>query len=127
LAEAAPPGGEKTAAPGFDELKFDAGGLIPAVIQDNRTGAVLMVGYMDREALRRTMESGAVWFWSRSRRTYWLKGETSGNVFAVRELYADCDADTLLVKVSLREGGVACHTGRYSCFFNLLGRREPPA
>ncbi|MEW5785348.1 MAG: phosphoribosyl-AMP cyclohydrolase [Bacillota bacterium] len=110
-----------------DNLQYDRDGLIPAVIQDARTEAVLMVGYMNREALRRTMESGKVWFWSRSRRVYWLKGETSGNFFEVSALYADCDADTLLVKVRLHGQGAACHTGRYSCFFNLLAGFPPPA
>ena len=102
------------------QIKYDAAGLVPAVIQDCRTGAVLMVGYMDQEALRRTLAGGKVWFWSRSRREYWLKGNTSGNFFSVREIYADCDGDALLVKVELKEGGVACHTGSYSCFFNPL-------
>ncbi len=108
------------------QIKYDAAGLVAAVIQDCRTGAVLMVGYMDQEALRRTLESGKVWFWSRSRREYWLKGKTSGNFFSVREIYADCDADALLVKVELKEGGAACHTGRYSCFFNPLAGEEAP-
>ena len=102
------------------ELKYDSGGLLPAVIQDAQTGAVLMVGYMNREALQRTIDSGKVWFWSRSRQVYWLKGETSGNFFEVVSLHADCDADTLLVKVKMLGKGAACHTGRYSCFFNTL-------
>jgi len=115
---------ENSAALPLDELKYDAAGLIPAVIQDSRSGAVLMVGYMNRESLRRTMESGRVWFWSRSRRQYWLKGESSGNYMTVCSIYADCDADALLVKVTLEGPGVACHTGRYSCFFNLLFEAE---
>jgi phosphoribosyl-AMP cyclohydrolase len=119
------PGGPETAPLALDELKYDQNGLLPAVIQDSRTGAVLMVGYMDREALRRTLESGKAWFWSRSRRVYWLKGETSGNIFEVREACADCDADTLLFKVIPRGKGVACHTGRYSCFFNALAGWKP--
>jgi len=104
----------------LDRIKFDAAGLAPAVIQDHLTGAVLMVGYMNREALERTLDSGKVWFWSRSRQIFWLKGESSGNYFAVREIFCDCDADTLLIKIELKEGGVACHTGSYSCFFNRL-------
>jgi phosphoribosyl-AMP cyclohydrolase len=127
LTEPDAPEGQEIAVLDLNELKYDHNGLLPAVIQDSRTGAVLMVGYMDREALRRTLESGKAWFWSRSRRVYWLKGETSGNVLEVREVFADCDADTLLVKVIPRGAGVACHTGRYSCFFNLLGGGKPPA
>jgi phosphoribosyl-AMP cyclohydrolase len=102
------------------QLKYDQNGLVPAVIQDYRNNAVLMVGYMNEEALRRTINSGTVCFWSRSRQEYWVKGETSGNLFAVKEIYADCDADALLVKVLPLGPGVACHTGRYSCFFNTL-------
>lgn len=104
----------------LDNLKYDAGGLLPAVIQDIRTGSVLMVGYMNQEALRRTIEGGRVWFWSRSRSEYWLKGESSGNYFSVKAVYADCDADTLLIRVIPEGPGVACHTGRYSCFFTPL-------
>lgn len=102
------------------ELKYDRDGLVPAVIQDHRNNSVLMVGYMDKEAIRRTLESGRVCFWSRSRREYWVKGESSGNFFEVKSIYADCDADTLLVKVIPLGPGLACHTGRYSCFFNTL-------
>lgn len=101
-------------------LKYDQNGLVPAVIQDHRNNAVLMVGYMDQEAVRRTLSSGRVCFWSRSRREYWVKGETSGNFFEVKSIYADCDADTLLLKVIPLGPGLACHTGRYSCFFNTL-------
>ncbi len=101
-------------------LKYDSSGLVPAVIQDERSNAVLMVGYMNEEALRRTLLSGRVCFWSRSRREYWVKGETSGNYFEVKAILADCDADTLLVKVVPLGPGLACHTGRYSCFFNTL-------
>lgn len=103
-----------------DRIKYDAAGLAPAVIQDHLTGAVLMVGYMNREALERTLDGGKVWFWSRSRQVFWLKGESSGNYFTVREIFCDCDADTLLIKVELNKGGVACHTGSYSCFFYRL-------
>ncbi len=114
---------EQSLEPG--QVKYDANGLVPAVIQDNQTGAVLMLGYMNQEALRRTLESGKVWFWSRSRQVYWLKGETSGNYFVVQEIYGDCDADTILVKAELKDGGVACHTGRYSCFFQSLSGFNP--
>ncbi|NLY38105.1 MAG: phosphoribosyl-AMP cyclohydrolase [Firmicutes bacterium] len=103
-----------------EELKYNSDGLIPAVIQDARTGAVLMVGYMNRESLRRTIEGGKVCFWSRSRKVYWVKGESSGNFFEPVELYTDCDVDTLLIKVRVHGKGVACHTGRYSCFYNTI-------
>jgi phosphoribosyl-AMP cyclohydrolase len=95
-------------------LKFDAAGLLPAVVQDDRDGTVLMVAWMDAEAVRRTLASGRTWFWSRSRRQYWQKGETSGHVQHVRSVTADCDGDTLLVRVE--QEGVACHTGRRTCF-----------
>lgn len=112
------------------ELKYDQNGLLPAVIQDHRNNAVLMVGYMNEEALRRTLSEGRVCFWSRSRQEYWVKGESSGNFFELKAIYADCDADTLLVKVVPLGPGLACHTGRYSCFFNPMagfeerGRRD---
>lgn len=99
-------------------LKFDASGLIPAVIQDINTGAVLMLAYMNRESLARTLSDGETWFWSRSRQEYWHKGATSGNVQKVREIYYDCDADALLVRVE--QVGVACHEGYYSCFHYRL-------
>jgi len=102
------------------ELKYDQNGLLPAVIQDHRNNAVLMVGYMNEEALKRTLNTGRVCFWSRSRQEYWVKGESSGNFFELKSIYADCDADTLLVKVMPLGPGLACHTGRYSCFFNTL-------
>jgi len=97
-------------------LKFDEKGLIPAVIQDYRDGAVLMVAYMNREAVRRTLRLKKSVFWSRSRRSFWLKGETSGHVQLVKELRIDCDGDCLLVKVK-QLGGAACHTGQRSCFY----------
>jgi phosphoribosyl-AMP cyclohydrolase len=100
------------------ELKFDEKGLIPAVIQDVDSGEVLMVAYMNDEALRRTLESGRTWFWSRSRREYWCKGETSGNRQYVREIRYDCDGDALLVKV--HQVGPACHTGNRSCFYRVI-------
>jgi phosphoribosyl-AMP cyclohydrolase len=100
-------------------LKFDAAGLLPAVVQDDTDGAVLMVAWMDAEAVRRTLATGRTWFWSRSRRRYWQKGETSGHVQHVRSVTADCDRDTLLVRVE--QIGPACHTGTRSCFSNPLG------
>jgi phosphoribosyl-ATP pyrophosphohydrolase/phosphoribosyl-AMP cyclohydrolase len=100
------------------DLRFDADGLIPAVVQEAETGDVLMVAWMNREALAATLETGRAHFWSRSRRTLWQKGETSGHVQHVRRLYVDCDADTLLVQV--HQEGVACHTGNPTCFFQRV-------
>lgn len=95
-------------------VRFDAAGLLPAVIQQHDSLEVLMVGWMDFEALRRTLSEGRVTFWSRSRREYWRKGDTSGHVQHVRGAALDCDGDTLLVRVD--QVGVACHTGARSCF-----------
>jgi phosphoribosyl-AMP cyclohydrolase / phosphoribosyl-ATP pyrophosphohydrolase len=103
----------------FDEVRFDDRGLIPAVICDVADGSVLMVGYMNRESLERTIASGRTWFWSRSRQEYWAKGETSGNIQIVHDITVDCDADTLLVTVT-QIGGGACHTGTHSCFVRQL-------
>ncbi len=99
----------------LDQLKFDQNDLIPAIIQDDENGEVLMVGYMNREAVRKTLESGRVCFWSRSRQEYWIKGETSGHTQTVRSVAFDCDADALLIKVEQKGG--ACHVGYRSCFF----------
>ena len=98
------------------ELDFakNADGLIPAIIQDDATGKVLMLGYMNEEAYGKTCETGLVTFWSRTRKTLWTKGETSGNYLHVVSLYADCDADTLLIRV--RPDGPTCHRGTVSCF-----------
>jgi phosphoribosyl-AMP cyclohydrolase len=98
----------------LSRVKFDDTGLLPAVIQEESTRQVLMVGYMDAEALRRTLTEGRVTFWSRSRQEYWRKGDTSGNVQNVRAAALDCDGDTLLVTV--HQVGPACHTGAHSCF-----------
>ncbi len=98
-----------------NDLKFDEKGLIPAVIQEWKTGEVLMVAYMNPESLKRTVETGLTTFWSRSRQKFWQKGETSGNVQRVKDILYDCDQDTLLVKVE--QTGPACHTGARSCFF----------
>jgi phosphoribosyl-AMP cyclohydrolase len=100
------------------ELKFDDRGLIPAIAQDAHTGQVLMVAWMNDEALRRTLQTGEAWFWSRSRQELWHKGATSGNVLRVLEVWVDCDADTILLKVE--PAGPACHTGEMSCFFRRL-------
>ena len=95
-------------------LKRDADGLVPAVVQQHDTGEVLMLGWMDDEALHRTLTTGRSTFWSRSRSEYWVKGETSGHRQWVKEVRLDCDGDTLLVKV--RQEGPACHTGTRTCF-----------
>ena len=95
--------------------------LTPAIVQDAETGRVLMLAWMDDEALRRTRESGEAWFWSRSRRELWHKGETSGNTLAVEEIRDDCDGDAILLRV--RPAGPACHTGSLSCFAPRLWRR----
>jgi phosphoribosyl-ATP pyrophosphohydrolase/phosphoribosyl-AMP cyclohydrolase len=108
-----------------DELKFDERGLIPAVVQEAETGEVLMVAWMDRPAVEATLTTGLTHFWSRSRQQPWRKGETSGHLQHVRGLYADCDADTLLVQV--HQDGVACHTGNRTCFFTALRRGAPAA
>lgn len=109
----------------MSSLKFDANGLIPAVVQDATTHQVLMVGYMNREALRRTLTSGQAWFWSRSRGELWHKGATSGHYLNVRALHADCDEDVLLVEAE--PIGPTCHTNATSCFFNTLGDAERDA
>ncbi|GAV23929.1 bifunctional phosphoribosyl-AMP cyclohydrolase/phosphoribosyl-ATP diphosphatase HisIE [Carboxydothermus pertinax] len=100
------------------ELKFDEKGLIPAVVQDINTKEVLMVAYMNEESLKKSLETGETWFYSRSRNALWHKGETSGNTQEIVEIRYDCDADCLLIKV--KQKGVACHTGSYSCFFRTL-------
>jgi phosphoribosyl-AMP cyclohydrolase / phosphoribosyl-ATP pyrophosphohydrolase len=102
----------------LDELKWGGDGLIPAVVQETETGEVLMVAWMDREALAKTLETGLGHFWSRSRRELWRKGETSGHTQHVDGVYADCDRDTLLVQA--HQDGVACHTGARTCFFTRL-------
>ncbi len=104
------------------ETKFDSQGLITAVVQDVADGAVLMVAWMNAEALARTRETGQAWFWSRSRQELWHKGATSGNVLHVREILIDCDGDTLLVRVS--PTGPACHTGARTCFFTSIDEKK---
>jgi len=103
------------------KLKFDKNGLIPAIIQDYKTKEILMVAYMDREALKRTLKLKKTCFWSRSRKEYWVKGATSGNFQYVKGIWYDCDADALLIKV--RQVGVACHTGNRFCFYRKLVNR----
>jgi phosphoribosyl-AMP cyclohydrolase len=98
------------------QLKLDDKGLIPAVVQDAKDGTILMVAYMNRESLRRTLSLKKSVFWSRSRKAFWLKGESSGNVQRVKEIRIDCDGDCLLIKVE-QIGSAACHTGHRSCFY----------
>lgn len=102
----------------ISELKYDAQGLIPCVVQQYDTGEVLMVAWMNAESVRLTLETGTTWFWSRSRQELWNKGATSGNMQQLRELRVDCDADTLLALVD--SPGPACHTGNRTCFFRSL-------
>ena len=106
----------------IEGLKFDQNGLVPAVVQDYVNGDVLMVAWMNEEAITRTMADQRTWFFSRSRQELWAKGETSGNVQHVQEIWLDCDGDTLLVKV--HQDGVACHTGNRSCFFQKVSGYE---
>lgn len=101
------------------ELKYDDKGLIPAIIQDADNGDVLMMAYMNETSLKTTVETGFTHFWSRSRKKYWKKGETSGNLQEVKEILYDCDADTLLIRVK-QHGGVACHTGNRTCFYRKI-------
>ena len=118
----------------LDSLKYDSNGLVPAVVQDDESGEVLMVGYMNREAVRRTLATGRTCFWSRSRQEFWVKGETSGHIQEVKSVRVDCDKDCLLVKVE--QTGAACHTGYRSCFFRevdgegierVIGEKIPDA
>jgi len=105
---------------GLDDLKYDADGLIPAIIQDADTHEVLMMAYMNRNSLADSIKTGKTHFWSRSRQKYWMKGETSGHTQEIQEITTDCDADTLLIKV--KQKGAACHKGYKSCFYR---RHEP--
>jgi phosphoribosyl-AMP cyclohydrolase len=110
----------------LDEVRFDANGLVTAVAQDADSGRVLMVAFMNREALEETAQTGRAVYFSRSRQRLWRKGEESGHVQQVRELRLDCDGDVVLLQVS-QAGGIACHTGRASCFYSVLtdGRWAP--
>jgi phosphoribosyl-AMP cyclohydrolase len=101
-----------------EALVYDERGLLPAIVQDATTKEVLMLAWVDAEALRRTQATGTTWFWSRSRKEYWNKGATSGNTQALRELRYDCDQDAVLMLVDA--AGPACHTGQLSCFYRSL-------
>jgi phosphoribosyl-AMP cyclohydrolase len=103
----------------LNEIKWNEQGLVPAIAQDWQTGDVLMLAWMNREALQRTIDEGRAIYWSRSRRALWRKGEESGHVQQLKELRIDCDADTVLLKVE-QVGGIACHTGRRTCFYRRL-------
>jgi phosphoribosyl-AMP cyclohydrolase/phosphoribosyl-ATP pyrophosphohydrolase/phosphoribosyl-AMP cyclohydrolase len=102
----------------FPEIKFDANGLVPAIVQDAETQEVLMMAYMNQQSLQLTLEKGETYFWSRSRKELWHKGATSGNVQRVVEVRVDCDADALLVRV--HPAGPACHTGNQTCFYREI-------
>lgn len=102
----------------IDEIKFNEKGLIPAIVQDYKTGEVLMQAYMNKESLDKTLETGRTWFYSRSRNELWEKGATSGNIQDVKGILVDCDGDSLLVKV--KQKGEACHTGNRSCYYRSL-------
>jgi phosphoribosyl-ATP pyrophosphohydrolase/phosphoribosyl-AMP cyclohydrolase len=110
----------------LEQIKFGENGLIPVIVQDTDNGQVLMFAYANREALQMTIDSGKSHFWSRSREKLWMKGEESGNVQEVREIYYDCDMDTILYLVE--QSGVACHTGERTCFYRSLdGDKEAPS
>ncbi len=100
--------------------RFDANGLISAIVADETSGDILMLAHMNAEALQRTIETREGWFWSRSRKSLWKKGESSGNVLRVSEMRIDCDQDAVLLKVSVAGDGKTCHTGRRSCFYRSI-------
>jgi len=102
----------------YDKLKFDSNGLIPAIIQEQSTGRVLMMAWMNRTSLEKTIATGKTHFWSRSRQQYWMKGESSGHTQAVKDIAFDCDGDVLLIQVD--QMGVACHKGYKSCFYRSV-------
>lgn len=103
----------------YEQLKFNSDGLIPAIIQEQSTGRVLMMAWMNQASIEKTIETGNTYFWSRSRQKFWMKGETSGHVQTVKNLALDCDGDTLLIQVE--QAGAACHENYKSCFFRSVG------
>ncbi|UHQ57111.1 phosphoribosyl-AMP cyclohydrolase [Microbulbifer sp. YPW16] len=107
----------------LDQVSWNGDGLVPAIAQDFKSGRVLMMAWMNRESLQLTIDEGRAVYWSRSRGKLWRKGESSGHVQAVREIRLDCDGDTVLLVVEQR-GGIACHTGRTSCFYRVLDNGE---
>ena len=108
----------------YDQLKFDEKGLIPAIIQEQKTGRVLMMAWMNRASLESTVQTGKTHFWSRSRQKFWMKGESSGHTQAVKDISYDCDGDTLLIQVE--QIGAACHEGYKSCFFRSVAGGDSP-
>lgn len=104
----------------LDQVKYSDNGLVTAIAQDHQTNEILMVAYMNEQTLRRTLETGTMTYWSRSRQKVWVKGESSGNTQDVKEVRIDCDGDAILFKVE-QKGGAACHTGHRSCFYRKLG------
>jgi len=103
----------------IEQLKFNADGLVPAIVQDHINGRVLMMAWMNRQSLAKTLEMGRTVFWSRSRQKFWMKGESSGHIQKVKDISFDCDGDTLLIQVE--QTGAACHEGYRSCFFRSIG------
>jgi phosphoribosyl-AMP cyclohydrolase len=119
---------ERELETGFSFLpRFDLDGLLPAVVTEESTGEVLMLAYMNREALERTIATRYATFWSRSRQRFWVKGEESGNRLAVMALLTDCDQDTVWIKARIEGNGVACHTGAKSCFYRAVDLEQPHA
>lgn len=106
--------------------KFDKDGLIPAIVTDARSGEVLMFAWMNAEALARSIDTRQAWFWSRSRQSFWRKGEESGNTLEIVEMRTDCDQDVILIRANLAGAGVACHTGARSCFYRTLALGPHP-
>ena len=104
-------------------IAFNSEGLVPAIIQEQSSGKVLMMAWMNADSLRETLSTGRTWFWSRSRQEYWCKGETSGDRQFIQEAFYDCDLDTLLFSV-IQEGNGACHTGEFTCFFTPFSSNE---
>jgi phosphoribosyl-AMP cyclohydrolase / phosphoribosyl-ATP pyrophosphohydrolase len=109
----------------LDRIRYDEKGLVPAIVQDYLDGTILMMAWMNRESLQKTLETGRTWFWSRSRQELWPKGETSGHVQHVKSIRYDCDSDAILITAE-QVGDIACHTGERSCFHQVNGHIEPP-
>jgi phosphoribosyl-AMP cyclohydrolase len=108
----------------IDQVKFNEKGLVPAIAQDVDTKAVLMMAWMNRESLKRTIKEGYACYWSRSRQKFWVKGETSGHLQKIQKILVDCDLDTILLLV--KQKGAACHTGKYTCFYRDIDGNEVP-
>jgi phosphoribosyl-ATP pyrophosphohydrolase/phosphoribosyl-AMP cyclohydrolase len=109
----------------FDQVRYNQQGLVPAIVQDYLDGTVLMMAWMNQESLKKTLETGDTWFWSRSRQEFWHKGATSGHLQKVKAIRYDCDSDALLVTVE-QIGDIACHTGERSCFHQVAGQKQAP-